>query len=91
MYVEEVNEMHTPILDSIDINLDEEGTLDDDKHEIIDIYFDFPNMLSMHLMLTSIDEHSESLKSLSLELDIVPTMLDIAPLESYLPSLITIN
>lgn len=37
--------MHIPILDSMTINLDEEDTFED-KHEIIDIDVDLPNILS---------------------------------------------
>ena len=42
-------------------------------------------------MLTSTLEHSDSLRSPSLDLAIIPTMLAIDPLASYPPSLITID
>ena len=79
------HEMHIPILDSIDINLDEEDTLDDDEHEIIDLDVDLPNMLSMQLTFTSTSKHYDSLEG-PLDLAIIPTTLDISPLARYPPS-----
>ena len=81
--------MHIPIIDYIAINLDEEDTLDDNKNEIIDLDVDLPNMFSMHLMLTPTPNHRDPFESHSLDLAIVPTILDIAPFASYPPSPIT--
>lgn len=90
MYVEEVNDMHIIYLDLVTINLDKEDNLDDED-EIIDIDVDLPNILSRRLTLTSTPDHSDSPKNPSLDLAMVPTLLEIDPLESYTPSLITID
>ena len=86
--VNQTNEKNIPIFDSIAIKIDEEGI---DEHKIIDLDVDLPNMFSMHLTLTSTLEHSNSPESPSLDLAIVPTVLDIAPCVSCPPSLITTN
>lgn len=71
--------MHIPILIFFTINLDEDDTLDDEH-----------DMLSIQLTLTSTLEHSDYPKS-PLYSAIVPTVLDIAPLVSFPPSLITFD
>ena len=46
-FVEEFNDIHINlVLDSISTNLDEEDTLDDDEHDIIDVDVDLLNMIS---------------------------------------------
>ena len=94
MSIEEVDYMdisYIPILYSIAINLDKYDNLDDDEHEIIDLDVDLHNIFSMDHTITSSFKHSDSLGGPSLYLAIVPIVLDITPLESCLPSLITTN
>ena len=77
------------ILDPILINLDEEDNLNDvdDEYETIDIGINLPNMFSSQLTLTTSIDHCGSQEDPCLELAIIPTMLDIFPLESYPPFL----
>ena len=53
----------------------------------IDIDIDLENMLSSQLTLTPSIKHCDSQEDPSLELAIIPTVLDIVPLASYPPSL----
>lgn len=93
-----MNEYDDPIhiLDPISINLDEEDTLDDpidlsDEYETIDLDNDLPHMLSTQLKITPSNEHCDSQEDPCLELAIIPTILDIVPLVSCLPTLNNIN
>ena len=74
------------------INLEEEDTLADiddvnDEYETIYIDINLHHMLSSQLTVTPSIEHCDSEENPCLELAIIPTMLDVAPLVSYPPSL----
>lgn len=95
IFVEEVN--HTNeigkcdihILGSISINLDEEDTLDDDEHGIIDPDVDFPNILSTRLSLISELDYHNSHEVTYSKLAIVHAFLDVSPLACFPHSLNT--
>ena len=67
-------------------NLDMEDTLDDSTNDdLISMDSDFPKMFSMQLTIISSNEHSDSQSPL-LELDVIPTIMDVVPLKSHHPS-----